>query len=54
MEPATIFGIVFVLTLFMLITKDDLLGRVIQVIGLSHISLTTRTMAESGQRSVII
>ena len=50
MEPATIFGIVFVLTLFMLITKDDLLGRVIQVIGLSHISLTTRTMAESGQR----
>ena len=34
-EPATIFSIVLVLTLFMLANREDLLGRVIQVIGLS-------------------
>ncbi|RUL87673.1 AI-2E family transporter [Tautonia sociabilis] len=50
LEPAAIFGIVLVLTAFMLITRDDLFGRVIQVIGLSHISLTTRTLGEAGER----
>jgi predicted PurR-regulated permease PerM len=50
MEPAAIFGIVLVLTAFMLITRDDLFGRVVQVIGVSHISLTTRTFSEAGER----
>ena len=50
MEPAAIFSIVLVLTAFMLITKDDLFGRIVQVIGVSHISLTTRSFSEAAER----
>ncbi|QDV33405.1 AI-2E family transporter [Tautonia plasticadhaerens] len=50
MEPAAIFSVVLVLTAFMLITRDDLFGRIIQVIGVGHISLTTRTFSEAAER----
>ena len=34
----------------MLLTRDNLYARLIQVIGVSHVSLTTRTLEESGRR----
>jgi predicted PurR-regulated permease PerM len=48
--PAAIFFLVLILTLFILLTRDNLNARLIQVIGTSHVSLTTRTLEEAGQR----
>lgn len=48
--PAAIFFLVLILTLFILLTRDNLHARLIQVIGTSHVSLTTRTLEEAGRR----
>ena len=41
---------VFVLVLFMMLSREDLRDRILQLFGHSRVSLTTRTMNEIGQR----
>jgi predicted PurR-regulated permease PerM len=41
---------VLILVLFMLMTRDDLRDRIIQLFGHQHVSLTTRTTEEIGRR----
>ncbi len=43
-------GLVFVLVLFMLMGREQLRDRIVGLFGKRHISLTTRTMEEIGQR----
>lgn len=50
LEPAAIFFLVLILTLFILLTRENMQSRLIQVIGTSHVSLTTRSLGEAGQR----
>lgn len=50
LEPAAIFFLVLILTLFILLTRENMQARLIQVIGTNHVSLTTRTLDEAGRR----
>ncbi len=50
LEPLALGSIVFVLMLTLMLDRDDLSDRIIQLVGAGHISLTTRTMGEIGQR----
>lgn len=43
-------GLVFLLVIFMLFTREDIRGRFIQLIGPRRISATTRAMNDAGQR----
>jgi len=49
-EPLATVGIVLVLTIFMLIQREDLRNRFIRLVGQGRITLTTRTLDEAGQR----
>ncbi len=50
LEPLALGSIVFVLMLTLMLDRDDLSDRIIQLVGARHISLTTRTMREISQR----
>ena len=50
LEPLALGSIVFVLMLILMLDRDDLSDRIIQLVGPRHISLTTRTMQEIAQR----
>ena len=49
-EPLARVGIVLVLTIFMLIQREDLRNRFIRLVGQGRMTLTTQTMDEAGQR----
>ena len=49
-EPLATVGIVLILTIFMLIQREDLRNRFLRLMGHGKITLTTRTMDEAGQR----
>ena len=49
-EPLATVGIVLILTIFMLIQREDLRNRFLRLMGHRKITLTTRTMDEAGQR----
>src|SRR5262249_39886779 len=49
-EPLTTVGIVLILTIFMLIQREDLRNRFLRLVGHGRITLTTRTIDEAGQR----
>jgi len=49
-EPLATGGIVLVLTIFMLIQREDLRNRFIRLVGQGSLTLTTRTLDEAGQR----
>jgi predicted PurR-regulated permease PerM len=49
-EPLTRSGVVFVLVIFLLMKREDLRDRFIRLIGRGHVTLTTRTLDEAGQR----
>jgi predicted PurR-regulated permease PerM len=49
-EPLTRSVVVFVLVIFLLIKREDLRDRFIRLIGRGHVTLTTRTLDEAGQR----
>ncbi|HEV8714377.1 MAG TPA: AI-2E family transporter [Candidatus Binatia bacterium] len=49
-EPLAQIGIVLILTIFMLIKQEDLRNRFIRLVGQGHLTLTTRTMDEAGER----
>jgi hypothetical protein len=50
MEPIAVGSLVLILVLFILLHREDLSDRIIQLFGLGRISLTTRTMEEAAQR----
>ena len=49
-EPLATVGIVLILTIFMLIQREDLRNRFMRLVGQGRMTLTTRTMDEAGQR----
>ncbi|HEY2900103.1 MAG TPA: AI-2E family transporter, partial [Polyangia bacterium] len=49
-EPAGRAGIVLVLVIFLLVKREDIRDRFIRLIGRGHVTLTTRTLDEAGQR----
>lgn len=49
-EPASTAGFVVVLTLFMLLEREDLRDRLIGLIGHGHLAVTTRAFDETGRR----
>ncbi len=49
-EPLATVGIVLILTIFMLIQREDIRNRFLRLMGHGKITLTTRTMDEAGQR----
>ncbi len=48
--PLTTAGIVLVLTIFMLLQREDLRNRFIRLVGQGRVTVTTRTLDEAGQR----
>lgn len=50
LEPVAVGALVLILVLFILIGREDLNDRIVQLFGLGQISLTTRTMEDVGQR----
>ncbi|HEX8198861.1 MAG TPA: AI-2E family transporter, partial [Isosphaeraceae bacterium] len=50
LEPIAVGSLVLILVLFILLHREDLSDRIIQLFGLGRVSLTTRTMEEAGQR----
>jgi predicted PurR-regulated permease PerM len=50
LEPIAVGSLVLILVLFILLNREDLSDRIVQLFGLGRISLTTRTMEEAGQR----
>ena len=50
LEPLTQAGIVLVLTVFMLLGREDLRNRVIRLVGRGRVTLTTRTLDEAADR----
>jgi predicted PurR-regulated permease PerM len=49
-EPLTRSVVVFVLVIFLLIKREDIRDRFIRLIGSGHVTLTTRTLDEAGER----
>ena len=49
-EPLAFGGVVLVLTVFMLALREDLRGRLIQLLGPQNVTVTTRTMSEAVNR----
>lgn len=49
-EQLATVGIVLILTMFMLVQREDLRNRFLRLVGHGKITLTTRTMDEAGQR----
>jgi predicted PurR-regulated permease PerM len=49
-EPLARVGIVLILTIFMLIQREDLRNRFIRLVGQGRMTLTIQTMDEAGQR----
>ena len=50
LQPIAIVLIVFVMTIFVLGNREDLRGRLIQLLGPQNVTVTTRTMAEAVNR----
>ncbi len=50
MEPIAVGAFVLILVLFLLMNREDLSDRIIQLFGHRQVSLTTRTMEEVGTR----
>lgn len=50
LEPLTAFAIVLTLAVFVLAQREDLRGRLIQLVGPQNVTLTTRTLDEAVQR----
>jgi predicted PurR-regulated permease PerM len=50
LKPAADFVVVLVLVVFLLMKRGDLRDRFIRLAGRRHVSLTTRTLDEAGQR----
>ncbi len=50
LQPLGLVAIVFVLAIFMLGHREDLRGRLIQLVGPENLTVTTRTMAEAVNR----
>jgi predicted PurR-regulated permease PerM len=50
LEAAGVGSFVLILVLFILLNREDLADRIVRLMGLSRISVTTRTMEEVGQR----
>jgi predicted PurR-regulated permease PerM len=48
--PLTTSGIVFVLTIFFLLQREDLRNRILQLVGTSHIRITTELLDDATQR----
>jgi predicted PurR-regulated permease PerM len=49
-EPLTRSGVVLVLVIFLLLKREDLRDRFIRLVGRGHVTLTTRTLNEAGER----
>jgi predicted PurR-regulated permease PerM len=49
-EPVTQTAVVCVLVIFLLLKREDLRDRFIRLVGRGHVTLTTRTLDEAGQR----
>lgn len=49
-EPIAAVGVVLVLTIFVLARREDLRGRLIQLLGPQNVTVTTRTMSEAVNR----
>ena len=47
--PASATGMVLLLTIFMLLRREDLRDRFIRLVGAGHVTTTTRAMDEAGQ-----
>jgi len=50
LEPAGLVGVVVVLTIFVLAGREDLRGRLIQLVGPQNVTVTTRTIDEVVKR----
>ena len=50
LEPIAVGALVLVLVLFLLMSREDLSDRIVQLFGLGRISLTTRTMEDVAHR----
>ena len=50
LEPLTAFAVVLTLAVFVLAQREDLRGRLIQLVGPQNVTLTTRTLDEAVQR----
>lgn len=50
LEPLTAFAVVVTLAVFVLAQREDLRGRLIQLVGPQNVTVTTRTMDEAVQR----
>lgn len=50
LQPVALVGIVLVLTIFVLSKRDDLRGRLIQLVGTRNITVTTQTIDEVAAR----
>lgn len=49
-EPLARSGVVLVLVIFLLLKREDLRDRFIRLVGRGHVTLTTRTLDEAGDR----
>jgi predicted PurR-regulated permease PerM len=49
-EPLARSGVVLVLVIFLLLKREDLRDRLIRLVGRGHVTLTTRTLDEAGDR----
>lgn len=50
LQPAALIGIVLVLTMFVLIKRDDLRGRFIRLVGTDNVTITTQTIDDVAAR----
>jgi predicted PurR-regulated permease PerM/CheY-like chemotaxis protein len=50
LQPLAVVTVVFVLAIFMLANREDLRGRLIQLVGPENLTVTTHTMAEAVNR----
>lgn len=50
LQPLAFAGVILVLTVFMLALREDLRGRIIQLLGPQNVTVTTRTMSEAVNR----
>ena len=50
LAPLATAGLIAVFVIFMLLQRDDLRDRMIRLMGTGHLDITTRALAETGQR----
>ena len=50
LEPLVVLGLVLVLTVFMLINRENLRNRIIRLVGHGRLTVTTRALDDAGQR----